>query len=65
MTDQFRAVIPGETPNTVLYLLEAGDPEEAISLAAFTENPSAAQIFEGRGWLQQVAGFGAVLEQVV
>ena len=63
MTDQFRAVI--EVDNTVLYLLEAGDPEEAITEGAFTENPSVAQIFEGKGWAPQVAGFGAVLEQVV
>lgn len=63
MTDQYRAVV--EIDNTVLYLLDQGDPEEAISEGAFTENPNAAQIFEGKGWSQQVAGFGATLEQVV
>ena len=63
MTDQYRAVL--EIDNVVLYLAEAGDPEEAISEGAFTENPSAAQLFEGKGWATHVAGFGAVLEQVV
>lgn len=63
MTDEFKAVIYGD--NETLYILNQGDPEAAIEAAAFTPNPSEAQVFEGLGWSPQVAGLGAVLERAV
>lgn len=63
MTNSFKAVVYSD--NETLYLLDQGDPEVALQEAAFTPNPSAAQVFEGAGWADQVAGVGAVLERVV
>jgi hypothetical protein len=62
MSNVYRAVV--ESDNVLLYLADAGDPEEALEAGVFTENPSEAQLFEGIGWLNQVAGFGASLEMV-
>jgi hypothetical protein len=62
-TDRFKAVV--YQGNEVLYLADRDDPEQALQEAAFTPNPSNAQIFEGAGWVDQVAGVGAVLERVV
>ncbi len=63
MTDEFKAVV--YVDNESLYLLDAGDPEEAIEAGAFTPNPSEAQVFEGAGWADPVAAVGAVLERTV
>jgi len=63
MTDQFKAVIYSD--NEILYVLDQGDPEIALQEGAFTPNPSNAQLFEGLGWADPVAGVGAVLERVV
>jgi len=63
VTDQFKAVVYSD--NEILYVLDQGDPEVALSEGAFTPNPSDAQLFEGLGWADPVAGLGAVLERVV
>jgi len=62
-TDTFKAVV--YQGNEALYLADRDDPEAAIKAAAFTPNPSEAQIFEGAGWSDPVAAVGAVLERVV
>jgi hypothetical protein len=62
MTDTFKAVV--YIGNEALYLADRDDPEQALEDAAFTPNPSQAQIFEGPGWADPVAGVGAVLERV-
>jgi len=62
-TDTFKAVVYSD--NETLYLADQGDAEAAIEEASFTPNPSNAQLFEGPGWADQVAGVGAVLERVV
>ncbi len=63
MTDQFKAVIYSD--NETLYVLDRGDPEAALAAGGFTPNPSEAQVFEGIGWGERVAGLGAVLERAV
>lgn len=63
MTDSFKAVV--YQGNSTLYVAYADDPETALENGLFTENPSQAQIFEGPGWADQVAGLGAVLERVI
>lgn len=62
-TNTFKAVV--YEGSEVLYLADRDDPEAAIADGAFTPNPSEAQLFEGTGWADQVAGVGAVLERVV
>ena len=63
MTNQFKAVVHSD--NETLYVLDRGDPEVALAAGIFTPNPSEAQVFEGIGWAEQVAGLGAVLERAV
>lgn len=62
-SETFRAVV--YDGNISLYLADRDDPEAAIKAAAFTQNPSNAQVFEGAGWADPVAAVGAVLERVV
>lgn len=62
-TDTYKAVV--YQGNEVLYLADRDDPEQALQDAVFTPNPSQAQVFEGAGWADPVAGVGAVLERVV
>lgn len=62
-TDTFKAVV--YQGSEVLYLADRDDPEAAIKAAAFTPNPSDAQVFEGAGWADPVSAVGAVLERVV
>jgi hypothetical protein len=61
-TDTYKAVV--YQGNETLYLADRDDPEQALQDAVFTPNPSQAQIFEGAGWTDPVAGVGAVLERV-
>lgn len=44
--------------NVTLYV-------EDLEKGLFTENRTDAQIFEGKGWSDKVAGVGAVLEQTI
>ena len=63
MTESYKAVV--YQGSDVLYVAYADDPETALEKGLFTENPSKAQVFEGPGWADQVAGLGAVLERVI
>ena len=38
---------------------------EDLEKGLFTENRADAQLFEGKGWGDKVAGLGAVLEQTI
>ena len=44
--------------NVMLYI-------EDLEKGLFTESRADAQIFEGKGWSNKVAGLGAVLEQTI
>ncbi len=59
----FKAVV--YQGNETLYLADRDDPEAALEAAAFTPNPSEAQVFVGAGWTDPVAAVGAVLERVI
>lgn len=63
MSDLFKAAVYSD--NETLYVLDHGDPEEALVAGVFTPNKSEAQVFEGIGWADRVAGLSAVLERTV
>jgi len=47
-----------EEGNVILYV-------EDLDAGTFTENRADAQVFEGAGWSDRVAGVGAVLQQII